>query len=62
MIDCGASPGSWSQIAAKETNSNGAIETDPVGLVVGIDKLQIYPIKVGRMIASHEMNLTVFLL
>lgn len=46
MIDCGAAPGSWSQIAATETNSNGNAETEPIGLVIGIDVLQIYPIKV----------------
>lgn len=45
MIDCGAAPGSWSQIAAVETNSSGDIATEPVGLVIGIDVLQIYPIK-----------------
>lgn len=49
VIDCGASPGSWSQIAAHETNSNGAAETEPNGLVIGIDLLQIYPIKVCQV-------------
>lgn len=46
VIDCGAAPGSWSQIAANETNSSGKVETQPTGLVIGIDMLQIYPITV----------------
>lgn len=49
VIDCGAAPGSWSQIAASETNSSGDIAGEPIGLVIGIDLLQIYPIKVTRV-------------
>lgn len=47
IIDCGAAPGSWTQIAVKKSNANGEIANLPTGFVVGIDLLQIYPIKVN---------------
>lgn len=49
VIDCGAAPGSWTQIAVAKTNSNGALKNKPKGMVIGIDKLQIYPIDVGSL-------------
>lgn len=54
VIDCGAAPGSWSQIAAVETNSNADIASKPIGFVIGIDLLQIYPIKVFYLIQIAE--------
>lgn len=47
VIDVGASPGSFSQVCVQKTNSDGADKNKPVGFVVGIDKLQIYPIPVS---------------
>lgn len=46
ILDCGAAPGSWTQIAVQKSNANGEISNLPKGFVVGIDLLQIYPIKV----------------
>lgn len=46
VIDCGASPGSWTQIAVSETNANGKKENKPKGSVIGIDLLLIHPIEV----------------
>lgn len=43
VVDIGAAPGSWSQIAVKAVNSNGDEKKSPRGIVIGIDKLQIYP-------------------
>ncbi|KAJ6639728.1 rRNA methyltransferase 2, mitochondrial [Pseudolycoriella hygida] len=54
VIDCGASPGSWCQVAAAETNSNKAQETKPVGLVIGIDLLQIYPIPGVHLLGNAD--------
>ncbi|KAG4072975.1 hypothetical protein HA402_006655 [Bradysia odoriphaga] len=56
VIDCGAAPGSWSQIAANETNANGVIATLPVGLVIGIDKLQIYPINGVHLLGNADFT------
>uniref|UniRef100_A0A8D9A776 rRNA methyltransferase 2, mitochondrial n=1 Tax=Cacopsylla melanoneura TaxID=428564 RepID=A0A8D9A776_9HEMI len=44
VLDCGAAPGSWSQVAVKLVNSNGDDPKKPKGLVVSVDKLPIYPI------------------
>lgn len=46
VLDCGAAPGSWTQIAVTKSNSNRDLETLPVGFVISLDLLQIYPIKV----------------
>lgn len=46
VLDAGAAPGSWTQIAVTKTNADGAQPNLPKGFVVSIDLLQIYPIKV----------------
>lgn len=56
VIDVGASPGSWSQICVKKVNSDGSDSNPktPKGIVIGIDKLQIYPIEVGSLLANSN--------
>lgn len=46
VIDLGAAPGSWTQVAVKKTNADGADSSKPKGTVLSIDKLQIFPIVV----------------
>lgn len=46
VIDCGASPGSWTEIAVTETNSKGDLAKKPKGFVIGVDLLNIHPIEV----------------
>lgn len=46
VIDCGAAPGSWSEVAVNETNANGKIKNKPKGFVIGVDLLMIHPIEV----------------
>lgn len=53
VIDCGAAPGSWSEIAADKTNANGKMKNKPIGTVVGIDLLSIYPIEVKQLISTQ---------
>ncbi|KAJ8953554.1 hypothetical protein NQ318_002974 [Aromia moschata] len=45
VVDCGASPGSWTQVAVKRVNSDGANQTLAKGTVCSIDKQHIYPIE-----------------
>lgn len=47
ILDCGAAPGSWTQIAVQKSNANGDTAGQPKGTVIGIDLLQIYPIAVS---------------
>lgn len=47
VIDCGASPGSWTQIAVTETNADGKLKKKPIGFVIGLDLQFIHPIEVS---------------
>ncbi|XP_005990925.1 rRNA methyltransferase 2, mitochondrial [Latimeria chalumnae] len=44
VIDCGAAPGAWSQVAVQKVNSSGTNPDAPVGFVVGIDLFRIHPL------------------
>lgn len=44
VIDCGASPGGWTQVAAQRCNVNGTDTDSNPGTVVGIDLIRIHPI------------------
>jgi 23S rRNA (uridine2552-2'-O)-methyltransferase len=46
VVDCGSAPGSWVQVCVARSNSNGADQNKAKGVVIGIDRLQIYPIEV----------------
>jgi 23S rRNA (uridine2552-2'-O)-methyltransferase len=46
VVDCGAAPGSWTQVAAKRVNADGSDPRAPQGLVLSIDKQQIFPVEV----------------
>lgn len=46
VIDLGAAPGSWTQVAVQKVNANGCLPYKPQGSVISIDKLQIFPIQV----------------
>lgn len=47
VVDCGAAPGSWCQVAINRTNSDKNADGRPVGKVIGIDLLPIFPLNVG---------------
>ncbi|CRK99704.1 CLUMA_CG013005, isoform A [Clunio marinus] len=59
VVDVGAAPGSWSQICVTEVNSNGAKKGQPVGTVIGIDKLQIYPIEGAIFLGNTDFSTTI---
>lgn len=46
VVDIGAAPGSWTQVAVSKVNANNADPKKPKGSVFSIDRLQIYPIEV----------------
>lgn len=56
VVDCGAAPGSWSQVAVNLTNANGQEVNKPVGKVVAIDKSQIYPIDGAIVIGNMDFT------
>ncbi|CAL7940770.1 unnamed protein product [Xylocopa violacea] len=55
VIDCGAAPGSWTQVAVKVTNAN-AKDDDAVGTVIGIDKQPIYPIQGATLLGGMDFT------
>ncbi|XP_075230810.1 rRNA methyltransferase 2, mitochondrial-like [Lycorma delicatula] len=44
ILDCGASPGSWSQIAVSRTNADKKDIKKKSGIVIGIDLKPVYPV------------------
>ncbi|XP_020813602.1 rRNA methyltransferase 2, mitochondrial [Drosophila serrata] len=44
VLDCGAAPGSWTQVAVERTNANGKQEKAPLGAVFSIDLLHFHAV------------------
>ncbi|KAK1343626.1 hypothetical protein QTO34_016406 [Cnephaeus nilssonii] len=44
VLDCGAAPGAWSQVAVQRVNAAGTDPSSPVGFVLGVDLLHIAPL------------------
>lgn len=55
VIDCGAAPGSWTQVAVKFTNAN-AKQKSAIGTVLGIDKQPIYPIEGATLLNGMDFT------
>ncbi|KAL0841387.1 hypothetical protein ABMA28_015082 [Loxostege sticticalis] len=56
VVDLGASPGSWTQVAVQKTNADGADPTKPRGSVLSIDKLQIFPIEGATIMSNMDFS------
>ncbi|XP_053670262.1 rRNA methyltransferase 2, mitochondrial [Anopheles nili] len=54
VIDCGAAPGSWTQIAVDQSNAHGKHTGKPRGMVIGVDLLQIYPIENAILFGNSD--------
>lgn len=52
VIDCGAAPGSWTQVVVSRINSDGKHHDLPKGISIAIDKQQIYPIEVCKKMSQ----------
>jgi len=53
VIDCGAAPGSWTQVATNLTNAHGKREC-PVGRVYAVDKLPFYPVEGATILGNMD--------
>ncbi|MEQ2303755.1 hypothetical protein AMECASPLE_020138 [Ameca splendens] len=61
VVDCGAAPGAWSQVAVQRVNSAGTSRHDqglPRGTVIGIDLLNIPPLDGAHFLSSHDVTHT----
>ncbi|CAG9786075.1 unnamed protein product [Diatraea saccharalis] len=56
VVDLGASPGSWTQVAVQKTNADGADRNKPRGTVLSIDKLQIHPIEGATIMTNLDFS------
>ncbi|XP_029364764.1 rRNA methyltransferase 2, mitochondrial [Echeneis naucrates] len=56
VVDCGAAPGAWSQVAVQRVNSAGTDPELPCGTVVGIDLLNIRPLEGAHFLSSHDVT------
>uniref|UniRef100_W8BA59 rRNA methyltransferase 2, mitochondrial n=1 Tax=Ceratitis capitata TaxID=7213 RepID=W8BA59_CERCA len=48
VVDCGAAPGSWTQVAVDRTNANRAKESNNTGTVFSIDLLHFHAVPVSN--------------
>jgi len=55
VIDCGAAPGSWTQVATNLTNAHGKRE-GPVGRVYAVDKLPFYPVEGATVLGNMDFT------
>lgn len=46
IVDIGAAPGSWTQVAVDKCNANGSIEKKPIGVVFSMDLLHFHSVPV----------------
>ena len=56
VIDCGAAPGSWTQIAVKLTNSNGSQRNKPIGSVFSIDKQLFHQVEGAHILGNSDFT------
>ncbi|KAG7459972.1 hypothetical protein MATL_G00216250 [Megalops atlanticus] len=56
VIDCGAAPGAWSQVAVQRVNSAGANTEFPKGFVVGVDLLRIAPLDGALFLSNCDVT------
>ncbi|XP_062303490.1 rRNA methyltransferase 2, mitochondrial [Osmerus eperlanus] len=56
VIDCGAAPGAWSQIAVQRVNSAGANQELPRGTVFGVDLLRVSPLDGAHFLSNHDIT------
>ncbi|XP_072225571.1 rRNA methyltransferase 2, mitochondrial [Leuresthes tenuis] len=56
VVDCGAAPGAWSQVAVQRVNSAGTDPEVPRGTVIGIDLLNIRPLDGAHFLSDHDVT------
>lgn len=56
VVDCGAAPGSWTQVAVKFCNANRKMPDEPVGTVIAIDRQPIYQILGATILGNLDFT------
>ncbi|NWI63582.1 MRM2 methyltransferase, partial [Todus mexicanus] len=55
VLDCGAAPGAWSQVAVERVNALGTDPSVPTGFVLGIDLLRISPLEGAVFVSEADV-------
>ncbi|XP_011300102.1 rRNA methyltransferase 2, mitochondrial [Fopius arisanus] len=56
VVDCGAAPGSWTQVAVKATNSHGKDKEKRIGKVLAIDRNPIHPVEGAIVLGNLDFT------
>ncbi|XP_012494550.1 PREDICTED: rRNA methyltransferase 2, mitochondrial [Propithecus coquereli] len=56
VLDCGAAPGAWSQVAVQKVNAAGTDPGSPVGFVLGVDLLHIFPLEGATFLCPADVT------
>ncbi|XP_030758703.1 rRNA methyltransferase 2, mitochondrial [Sitophilus oryzae] len=56
VVDCGASPGSWTQVTVKRVNSDASDKSLLQGKVISVDRQLIYPIEGATLIGNADFT------
>lgn len=56
VLDCGAAPGAWSQVAVRKVNAAGTDPSAPVGFVLGVDLLHIFPLEGATFLCPADVT------
>lgn len=56
VLDCGAAPGAWSQVAVERVNALGTDPAAPTGFVIGVDLLRISPLEGAVFLSQADIT------
>ncbi|KAK4874576.1 hypothetical protein RN001_013936 [Aquatica leii] len=56
IVDCGAAPGSWTQVAVNRVNADGLLSDQPRGVVIAVDKQQLFPISGAIILGNSDFT------
>ncbi|XP_047569313.1 rRNA methyltransferase 2, mitochondrial [Lutra lutra] len=56
VLDCGAAPGAWSQVAVQRVNAAGIDLSAPVGFVLGVDLLHVFPLEGATFLCPADVT------
>ncbi|XP_039081981.1 rRNA methyltransferase 2, mitochondrial [Hyaena hyaena] len=56
VLDCGAAPGAWSQVAVRRVNAAGKDPGAPVGFVLGVDLRHILPLEGATFLCPADVT------
>ncbi|CAL4154151.1 unnamed protein product, partial [Meganyctiphanes norvegica] len=57
VVECGAAPGAWTQVAISRINSMPKDENRPQGMMIGVDLLPIQPLPGATLLSGADFTL-----